>query len=166
VNLRSHDPSLREAIHLRQRGEYARAWRILQRLHKTNPDDARLNYQCAWVCDLRGQERAAVPFYERAIRGGLAGEDLCRALLGLGSTYRCLGKYRNAATVLRRGLRIFPKAREFSVLLALVQYNMNQHAAAMESLLHALAETTRDPGLRRYQRALLYYADKLDRKWN
>jgi tetratricopeptide (TPR) repeat protein len=166
VSVQSHNPSLREAIYLRQRGEYARAWRILQRLYKANPDDARLNYQCAWVCDLRGQERVAVSFYERAIRGGLAGEDLRGALLGLGSTYRCLGKYRNAAAVLRRGLRTFPEAREFSVFLALVQYNMDQHAAAMESLVCALAETTRDPGLRRYQRALLYYADKLDRKWN
>ena len=166
MNARSRDPSLREAIYLRQRGEYAKAWRILERLQKVDPDDARLNYQCAWVCDLRGQERAAVPFYERAIRGGLVGEDLRGALLGLGSTYRCLGKYRDAAAVLRRGLRAFPEAREFSVFLALVQYNMNQPAAAMESLLRALAETTRDPGLRRYQRALLYYADKLDRKWN
>jgi tetratricopeptide (TPR) repeat protein len=166
VSVRSRDPSLREAIHLRRRGEYAKAWRILQRLHKVDPDDARLNYQCAWICDLRGQERAAVPFYERAIRGGLAGEDLRGALLGLGSTYRCLGKYRDAAAVLRRGLRIFPEAHEFSVFLALVQYNMRQHAAAMKSLVCALAETTRDPGLRRYRRALLYYADKLDRKWN
>jgi tetratricopeptide (TPR) repeat protein len=166
VNARSRNPSLGEAIHLRQRGEYAKAWRILQRLQKVDPDDARLNYQCAWVCDLRGQERTAVPFYERAIRGGLAGEDLRGALLGLGSTYRCLGKYRDAAAVLRRGLRAFPEAREFSVFLALVQYNMNQPAAAMESLLRALAETTGDPGLRRYQWALLYYADKLDRKWN
>jgi tetratricopeptide (TPR) repeat protein len=166
VSVRSRDPSLREAIRFRQRGEYVKAWRILQRLQRVDPDDARLNYQCAWVCDLRGQGGAAVPFYERAIRGGLAAEDLRGALLGLGSTYRCLGKYRDAAAVLRRGLRTFPEAREFSVFLALVQYNMNQHAAAMESLLRALAETTCDPGLRRYQRALLYYADKLDRKWN
>jgi tetratricopeptide (TPR) repeat protein len=156
VNMRPRSSSIREAIHLRQRGEYARAWRILRRLHRADPDDARLNYQCAWVCDLRGDERAAVPFYERAIRGGLAGEELRGALLGLGSTYRCLGEYRNAATVLRRGLRTFPEAREFSVFLALVQYNQGHSASAMEVLLRTLAETTCDPGLRRYQRALLY----------
>jgi tetratricopeptide (TPR) repeat protein len=157
---------LREAIRLRQRGEYAKAWRILRRLHRADPDDVRVNYQCVWVCDLRDDERAAVPFYESAIRGGLAGEDLRGALLGLGSTYRCLSKYRRAATVLHRGLRTFPKAREFSVFLALTEYNLGHHASSMEALLRILAETTRDPGLRRYQRALLYYADKLDRKWN
>ena len=157
---------LREATRLRQRGEYAKAWRILRRLHAADPDDAHLNYQCAWLCDLLGKERAAAPFYERAIRGGLDGEDLRGALLGLGSTYRCLGEYRKAATVLRRGQRTFPKAREFAVFLALVQYNLGHHADAMQPLLRTLAETTSDAGLRRYQRALLYYADKLDRKWN
>ena len=101
------------------------------------------------MCDLQGDERATVPFYERAIRRGLVGEDSRGALLGLGSTYRCLGKYRNAAVVLRRGLRTFPEAHEFSVFLALVQYNMDRHAVAMKLLLRTLAETTRDPGLRR-----------------
>jgi tetratricopeptide (TPR) repeat protein len=166
VRAQIHTPSLCEAIRLRQRGEYTRAWRILRQLHRADPDDVRINYQCAWVCDLRGNERAAVPFYERAIQRGLFGEDLRGALLGLGSTYRCLGDYRKSATVLRRGLRTFPKAREFSVFLALVEYNRGHHASAMELLLRTLVETTRDSGLRRYQRALLYYADKLDRKWN
>jgi tetratricopeptide (TPR) repeat protein len=166
VSARLRTSSLREAIRLRQRGEYAKAWRVLRQLHKAEPDDARLNYHCAWVCDLRGQERAAVSFYERAIRRGLVGEDLRGALLGLGSTYRCLGKYRNAAVVLHRGLRTFPEAREFTVFFALVQYNRGHHASAMDMLLRTLAETTRDSGLRRYQQALLYYADKLDRKWN
>jgi hypothetical protein len=89
VSMRPHSSSIREAIHLRQRGEYARAWRILRRLHRADPDDARLNYQCAWVCDLRGDERAAVPFYERAIRGGLAGEELRGALLGRSCVAGC-----------------------------------------------------------------------------
>jgi hypothetical protein len=57
VSVPFRDSTVREAIHLRRRGEYTKAWRILRQLHRVDPDDARLNYQCVWVCDLRGQER-------------------------------------------------------------------------------------------------------------
>jgi|SRR5579862_5435812 len=163
---RSESTTLREAVQLRKRGKYSRALRVLKTLQAANPKNAQLNYECAWLCDVQGKEREAVGFYEQAIRNGLTKKDLRRALLGLGSTYRCLGSQRRAAMVLRRGQRIFPTAREFPVFLALVQYNQGKHAGAMGAVLRALAETTADSGLRHYQRALLYYAGRLNKKRN
>ena len=44
-------------------------------------------------------------------------------------------------------------------------YNMGEYAKAMELLLNSLAETSRDPGILRYQRAIRFYSDKLNQIW-
>jgi tetratricopeptide (TPR) repeat protein len=112
-----------------------------------------------------GREGEAVPFYRRAIENGLAGEDLKGALLGLGSTYRCLGQYEESAQILRQGVQQFPGSRQFEAFLALTLYNLGEHAPAMELLIRNLAETSEDESIRRYRRALLFYSDKLDETW-
>jgi tetratricopeptide (TPR) repeat protein len=153
------------AIRLRQDGRVEESRELLLKLVAAHPDDPVVNYQCAWSHDTLGLEREAVPFYERAIAGGLLGADLAGALLGLGSTYRCLGQYQLAIDALRRGIAEFPNDRSFEVFLAMALYNAGQHAEAAERLLRALAETTADDSIRRYQRAILFYADKLDQTW-
>jgi hypothetical protein len=45
-------------------------------------------------------------------------------------------------------------------------YNTGNHDEAMELLLKTLANTSGDPGVLRYQRAILFYADKLDETWS
>ena len=70
-----------------------------------------------------------------------------------------------AMDTLRRGIAEFPNDRSFEVFLAMALYNVGQHAEAAERLLRALAETSTDDAIRRYQRAILYYADKLDQTW-
>jgi tetratricopeptide (TPR) repeat protein len=81
------------AIKLRESERHEEARQLLLDLRSKFPEDAQVNYQCAWVHDLLGLEREAIPFYEKAIETGLSGDDLKSALLGMGSTYRCTGEY-------------------------------------------------------------------------
>jgi tetratricopeptide (TPR) repeat protein len=129
------------------------------------PDDPQINYQCAWVHDLLGLEHEAVPFYERAIEEGLTGEDLEGAMLGLGSTYRALGEYQRAVEALRGGTTRFPNNRAMQVFLAMALYNAGECREAVELLLRNLAETTGDEGISAYNRAILFYAGRLDDTW-
>lgn len=157
---------LSEAIQLREAGRYAEAHDLLASLLAENPADARALYQMAWLHDAQGLERAAVPFYEAAIAGGLPEEELRGAILGLGSTLRTLGESARAVEVLRRGMNRFPEAGEFPVFLAMALYNCHFHVEAMALLLQELARSSVDAGIVRYRRAILYYQDKLDQVWD
>jgi tetratricopeptide (TPR) repeat protein len=156
---------LSRAIQLRAEGRHEESRDLLLALHAAAPDDPLINYQCAWAHDLLGHELAAVPYYERAIALGLSGDELRGALLGLGSTYRCLGLYKQSAETLKRGADSFPDDRVFEVFLAMSLYNLGQPSPALELLLRHLAETTQDESILRYRRAILFYADKLDQTW-
>jgi tetratricopeptide (TPR) repeat protein len=156
---------LAQAIRLREVGQLEEARALLLDLVAAHPDDPVVNYQCAWSHDALGLEREAVPFYERAIALGLTGDDLEGALLGLGSTYRCLGEYQKAIETLGKGAAQFPNQRSFEVFLAMALYNTGAHAEAMERLLRTLAETSADASIQRYKRAILFYSDKLDETW-
>ncbi len=156
---------LAQAAEHRAAQRYDEARQLLSELHAAHPDDAAVNYQYAWLHDATGDERGAVPYYERAIQLGLPKDDLRGALLGLGSTYRTLGEYAKAVETLRRGMTEFPDAREFPVFLAMALYNTGIHAEAMELLLLTLVETSSDDGIKRFERAIRFYADKLDQTW-
>lgn len=156
---------LQAAIQHREQGEYKQAEHILKALLTQSTDDPTYNYHMAWLCDVQGYEQDAVPYYEHAIQHGLAGTDLQRGLLGLGSTYRALGRYDDAAKTLRKGVDMFPDAREFAVFLAIALHNLGQHDEAMGLLLRQLAETSEDKGIQRFKRAILFYHDKLDETW-
>ena len=157
---------LREAVELRSTGHAEEAREMLLVLATKYPDDAEMNYQAAWVYDILGREREAVPFYVRAIELGLEGEDLEGALLGLGSTYRTLGDYERAEATLRLGLKAFPQKRIFQIFLAMTLYNLERYHDAMELVLTNLAETTTDPSILRYKQAVLSYGTQLDRVWD
>jgi len=156
---------LRAAIALRDRGEVEKARQSLLAMVLQDPDDAILNYQCAWTHDRAGFETEAIPFYEKAIEIGLQGEDLRGAMLGLGSTLRALGRYEDAVELLGRGREQFPDNREFDAFLAMALYNTGAGRKAASLLLKTLAETSSDPGLARYREAILFYADRLDETW-
>jgi tetratricopeptide (TPR) repeat protein len=156
---------LAAAIEQRTAQRYDEAKALFAELYAEHPDDAQVNYHYAWLHDAMGDERGAVPYYERAIALGLPDDDLRGALLGLGSTYRALGQYDRAVATLRRGMERFPGEGQFPTFLAMALYNMGAHAQAMELLLKTLATTSADPGILRFQRAILFYADKLDETW-
>jgi tetratricopeptide (TPR) repeat protein len=159
------DEQLALAIEHRRAERYTEAEAILAELRAAYPTSGVVQYQSAWLMDTQGKERAAVPYYEHAIALGLPLDDLRGALLGLGSTYRCLGEYAKSADVLRRGLQEFPEGGEFAAFLAMTLYNLGEHAQAMELLLRLVAATSTSAGVQKYQRAILFYADKLDEVW-
>ncbi len=156
---------LASAIQLRKDEKHEEARVALLQLHSEFPEDAQVNLQCAWIHDLLGLEREAIPFYEKAVAIGLTGNDLQDALLGMGSTYRCIGEYQKARDTFEKALSHFPNNREFKVFLALALYNLKEHNTAMEILLASLLDTTKDEGILSYERALRFYSDKLDQTW-
>jgi tetratricopeptide (TPR) repeat protein len=163
--MNSLQEKLSHAIQLRETGKHEEAKDSLLKLHAEFPDDAQVNFQCAWIHDLLGLEREAIPFYEKAVQTGLSGEDLQGALLGMGSTYRCIGEYKKAKETFEHALKVFPNNYEFKVFLSMTYYNLNQYSKAMELLLNTVVDTTKDEGILSYQRAIQFYADKLDETW-
>ncbi len=133
----------------------------LRSLDERHPNVAAINYQLGWTCEVLDRPADALPFYEKAVALGLPPNELSGALLGLGSTLRNLGLPDRSAAVLRSGRVQFPENREFEVFLALTLHDLDQHGEAMRLLLGALCDTTEDPGLTAYQRAIRHAAGKL-----
>ena len=154
--------TLERAIRLREAGELQEARTVLLKLLEGNPDDAAVAYQCAWVHDRMGREREAISFYERAISLGLSGEDLEGAILSLGSSHRAAGDHEKAAAVLREGAARFPQNRAMQVFLAMALHNLGEHEQAMGLLLRNLAQTSSDPEISSYKRAISFYASRLN----
>jgi tetratricopeptide (TPR) repeat protein len=133
----------------------------LKSLDERHPNIAEINHQLAWTCDVLDRAKDALPCYEKAIALGLPANELSGALLGLGSTLRNLGKFERSAEVLRSGKTQFPENSEFDVFLALTLYQQGKHAEALQRVLNTLCDTTDDPGLTAYQRAIRHAASKL-----
>jgi len=150
---------------LREIGDFQEAESLLTRILAESLDDAEANYQMACLYDVQGREREAVPFYVRAIAGDLSDEERRGALLGLGSTYRALGEYPQAVEVLRQGVTEFPADRAMQTFLALALSNIGEHRQAVDLLLKHLVETTSDPGIRSYEKALRFHTGRLDEVW-
>ncbi|MER2071880.1 MAG: tetratricopeptide repeat protein, partial [Psychrobacillus sp.] len=106
---------IEQALHLRKEGQLLESNRIFLQLVKEFPQDAYINYQCAWSFDTLGDESQAVPFYETAISLGLPEKDQEGAFIGLGSTYRTLGEYDKSQKTLEQGLKQFPTNRAMQV---------------------------------------------------
>ena len=180
---------LAEAVALREGGRKEEAREALVALGALHPDDAEIAYQTAWAHDVLGLEAEAVPYYERALGGpetgtetgtgtgtetgtgtgtatgtatGLTSEDRRGALLGLGSTYRVLGRYEDAVALLTGAAREFPEDGALRTFLAMALYNTGQHHESVRTLLRLLAATSEDPSVRAYKRAIEHYAEDLD----
>lgn len=160
------NPTIQQIIGLRKEGKLEEAISLALELIAQSPTDPVAHYQCAWCHDAAGLEKEAVPYYEKAIQLGLTAEDdLSGAMLGLGSTYRTLGQYEQAAVTLERGMKQFPEDRSFPIFLSMAYYNLGRHHEAMTLLLQNLAETTSEPSISAYKKAILFYANDLDKTW-
>ncbi|OJE36359.1 hypothetical protein BAQ47_22110 [Bacillus tropicus] len=149
---------LKQAIKLRKEKKYAQSKEILIGL--TNfTRDAEVLYQCAWIHDVMGLETEAMPYYEQAIANGLEGESLCGAYIGLGSTYRCIGEYDKAITVLETGLQQFPDNDVMKVFLSLAKYNVNDYESALKLLLETVVKVEE---VKEFERAISFYKDHLN----
>lgn len=159
------DKLLAEAIQFRIEEHYTEAEAILSELHANYPNNVLVNYHFAWLCDVQGKEKEAVPYYETAIKNGLDNIDLRGALLGLGSTYRTLGEYEKSVETLKQGMTLFPEANEFRVFLAMALYNIGDSKEAVSSLLKLLVDVSDDSSIQRFKRPIVLYAEDLDRTW-
>ncbi len=145
----------------RAHGQSAEILPRLRQLDAKFPNVAEINYQLAWTCDVHGRAAEAVPYYEKAIALGLPPNELSGALIGLGSSLRTLGQLDRSAEVLRSGQVQFPDNPEFAVFLALTLHASGQSKEALRLALETLCDTTEDPGLTAYQRAIRHAAAQL-----
>lgn len=159
------ESKLLRAIQLRKDNKPDQALVLLTDLLRSDPNDPAINYQMAWTCDFMGKESEAVPFYEKAIAKGLSGEDRKGAMLGLGSTYRCLGEYQKSLKIFDQATAEFAEDRSLKVFRALTLHNLGKSEAAIEQLLIQLLETTGDGSIKTYEKALRFYSDKLSETW-
>ncbi|AWM12827.1 hypothetical protein DI487_02365 [Flavobacterium sediminis] len=157
---------LNKAIELRSQKKFKLAESIFNELILEYPNSALVYYHFAWLCDNMERETEARPKYEKALELGLTGEDLKGCYLGLGSTYRCIGEYEKAIVIFDKAIKEFPSDNEFKVFKAMALYNLKNHQEAMYLLLNVIAKTSTDKGIEEYQKAIEYYSDKLDKKFN
>ncbi|MGW7415926.1 tetratricopeptide repeat protein [Streptomyces sp. NPDC054863] len=155
------DSLLAEAVALRTADRTEEARLRLLALGERFPEDAEIAYQTAWAHDRLGLEAEAAPFYEKALTGELSAADRRGALLGLGSTYRILGRYEEAVRTLRAGAEEFPADGALRTFLAMALYNVGEAHEGMQLLLHLLTASSDDPGVRQYRAAIDYYAKDL-----
>ncbi len=147
-----------EAVKMRTQGEAHRALTILEPLLEQNPNDAALNYQVAWTLDVLGQEERAAHYYQVALTAGLHGKDRVGALLGLGSTYRCLEMFEKSLEVLDQAIAEYPSDRPLRVFRALTLSRLGKAEEAVMALLNELLDTSSDPEILSYDRALRAYS--------
>jgi tetratricopeptide (TPR) repeat protein len=145
----------------RAHGQAEEIFPRLQKLDAKHPHVAEINYQLAWTCDVLDRAADALPYYEKAVALGLPPNELSGALIGLGSTLRTLGQLERSAAVLRSGQLQFPDNPEFPVFLSLTLHAQGKSADALRLALDTLCDTTDDPGLTAYQRAIRHAAAKL-----
>jgi tetratricopeptide (TPR) repeat protein len=136
----------------------------LAELSDRHPQHAGIASRAAWAHDRLGLEAEAVRYYERALGNAddLSADDQHGCHLGLGSTFRALGRYQSALSTLRRGLAEFPDDPALRTFLAMALYNVGDAREAVRTLLQVTAATSADPRLQGYRRAVGHYADHLD----
>ena len=159
------DDKLLKANRFRKDNNPDQALVLLFELLKSYPNDPNVNYQMAWTYDFMGQETDAVPYYEKAISCGLSGEDRKGAMLGLGSTYRCLGEYQKSLTIFDQAIKEFAENRSLKVFRALTIHNLGKSDQSIKELLVQLLDTTSDQSIKAYEKALKFYSDKLNETW-
>jgi tetratricopeptide (TPR) repeat protein len=159
------DERLARAVELREAGELEQALPLLLALREEFPDDARVAVQTAWAHDSLGLEEEAAEHYEAAIRGDLSDDELRGLYLGLGSTYRTLGRDADSERIFRGGIERFPDFKPLRVFNAMLDYNLGRSREAVRALVEVLLEASDDPTIQRYRRSLGAYAEDLDRSW-
>ena len=120
----------------------------LQALAQNYPHVAEIAYQLAWTFDSLGKEAEALPQYEKAIALGLPPNEQ--------------SELDRAADVLESGILQFPDQPEFEAFLALVRHDQGRKTDALRIAMNTLLETSDDPGITAYQRALRHYVGELD----
>jgi tetratricopeptide (TPR) repeat protein len=125
----------------------------------TDPMDGQTAFAEACRLDRAGEEEAAIPFYEAALKGGLPRHERSQALLGLGSSLRNVARHDEAVATLARAVAEFPRDAALRAFLALARYSNHDHKEAMTVLLDLVLEYA---PIGAYSRALRLYRDQLE----
>lgn len=148
---------------LSAQGRYEEALQSALGALASSPLNPQLLYNVASLYDCLGLEQQAIPFYQAAINHQLGGQDLRDAYLGLGSTYRALGRYQESLETFDTGLRLFPNASEIRMFRAMTLYNLGHAKEAVAQLLMLLMNSNSSQEIIRYKKAITFYSDDLDR---
>lgn len=147
---------------LKTQGRYQEATALALRQLAAEPEAAMLHFQLACLYDVQGLEQQAIPCYLAALARDLPPAQRREAWLGLGSTYRATGEYPASLRAFDDGLTEFPQANELMLFRAMTLYNLGENKRAVADLLLLLADTSSDPDIRGYQRAIRHYAADLN----
>ncbi|RXJ04421.1 hypothetical protein DS745_03280 [Anaerobacillus alkaliphilus] len=156
---------LTEAISLLEANNYEAAREILDKLLEADPEDSQVNFYYGSFHDGLGNEREAIPYYEKALANDIQGPNREMAYVQLGSSLRCIGEYEKAMKILSNGLQEFPANGAIKVFLAICYYNTSEHEKSVQLLMTTLLDTSTDQSIQQYKRALTYYKDHLNNTW-
>ncbi|MGL5307032.1 MAG: tetratricopeptide repeat protein, partial [Aeromonas veronii] len=107
----------------------------------------------------------AIGHYLSSLSGTLSSVERFDALFGLASTYRSLGNYSESLVYFEKTISEYPESIEVQPFYAMCLYNLERHKEATSLLLRVLVSTTNSAAIKEYQRAILLYAEDLDKKW-
>lgn len=148
---------------LSRQGRYEDALQSALSLLSSKTQHPQLLYKVASLYDVLGLEQQAIPFYLAAIKYHLGGQDLRDAYLGLGSTYRALGRYQESLETFDEGLRQFPDANDIRMFRTMTLYNLGHAKHAVSQLLLLMTENCTSQEISRYKKVVAHYCDDLDR---
>jgi tetratricopeptide (TPR) repeat protein len=160
------EETIARAKKLRRDDELEASQELLLELLADHPTEPLVLYEVGGSYDVLGQEKEAIPYYQRAIKAGLDGEDLQECLVCLGSSHRNVGNFDEAVTTLEKAVAQFPDDNSGKVFLALAYYSDGREDEAVRLLLELLLATTADEDILAYADPLDYYKDNLDEVWD
>lgn len=160
------EETIARAKKLRREEELDASQELLLDLLTEHPNDPLVLYEVGGSYDILGEEKDAIPYYQRAINAGLDGDDLQECLVCLGSSHRNIGNFDEAVATLEKVVAQFPDDNSGKVFLALAYYSDGREDEAVRLLLELLLATTNDDNILKYADPLDYYKDNLDEVWD
>ncbi|GJM42031.1 MAG: hypothetical protein DHS20C20_23130 [Ardenticatenaceae bacterium] len=160
------EETIARAKKLRRDDELEASQELLLDLLSENPDDPLVLYEVGGSFDVMGEEKDAIPYYQKAIKEGLDGDDLQECLVCLGSSHRNVGNFDDSVETLEKAVAQFPENNSGNVFLALAYYSDGREDEAVRLLLDLLLKTTNDQNILDYADPLDYYKDNLDEVWD
>lgn len=160
------EETIARAKELRSEDELEASQELLLNLLSEYPNDPLVLYEVGGSYDVMGEEHDAIPYYLKAIKAGLEGDELQECMVCLGSSHRNIGNFTEAVETLEKVVSQFPENNSGKVFLALAYYSDGQEDEAVRLLLELLLETTTDQNILDYADPLDYYKDNLDEVWD
>ena len=151
---------------MRRDDELETSQELLLELLAEHPNHPLVLYEVGGSYDVMGEENEAIPYYQKAVRAGLDGDDLQECLVCLGSSHRNVGNFEEAVETLEKAVAQFPDNNSGKVFLALAYYSDGREDEAVSLLLKLLLETTNDENILAFADPLDYYKDNLDEVWD